>query len=119
MSDREKDRYMTEQLEHFFRSIAQRTSRMGLLKLFFLEIDGETVATTLCFDYASSRLLYNSGYNPEYGYFSVGLLLNALCLGDAIEQGKGYFDFLRGSEPYKYHLGGQNHILYQMVVKRN
>lgn len=119
MSAKEKELYMTEQREHFFRRIAQLTSQMGLLKLFFLEMDGEPVATTLCFDYGSSRLLYNSGYNPEYGYYSVGLLLNALCLGNAIEQGKEYFDFLRGSEPYKYHLGGQNRILYQMVVERS
>ena len=119
MSDLEKERYMTEQRETFFRNIARLTSQMGLLKLFFLEMNGETVATALCFDYGSSRLLYNSGYNPDYGYFSVGLLLNALCLGDAIDRGKEYFDFLRGSEPYKYHLGGQNHSLYQMVVKRS
>ena len=119
MSDKEKELYMTEQREHFFRRIARLTSQMGLLKLFFLEMDGEPVATTLCFDYGSSRLLYNSGYNPEYAYYSVGLLLNALCLGNAIEQGMEYFDFLRGSEPYKYHLGGQNRILYQMVVERS
>jgi CelD/BcsL family acetyltransferase involved in cellulose biosynthesis len=119
MSDQDKDKYMTEERERFFRSMARRTTSLGLLKLFFLEIDGQAVATSLSFDYGSSRLLYNSGYNPEYAYYSVGLLLNALCLRDAIEQGKGYFDFLRGSEPYKYHLGGKNHILYQMVVTKS
>ena len=76
------------------------------------------MATSLCFDYGSSRLLYNSGYNPEFSYYSVGLLLNALCLREAIEQGIGYFDFLRGPEAYKQHLGGQQRNLYQMVVKR-
>jgi CelD/BcsL family acetyltransferase involved in cellulose biosynthesis len=76
------------------------------------------VATSLCFDYASSRLLYNSGYNPDFGYYSVGLLLNALCLRSAIDEGIGYFDFLRGSEPYKHHLGGRPRNLYQMVVRR-
>lgn len=119
MSDLEKDKYLTEKRERFFRSMAVRTTSLGLLKLFFLEINGQTVATSLCFDYGSSRLLYNSGYNPDYAYYSVGLLLNALCLRDAIEQGKGYFDFLRGSEPYKYHLGGKNHNLYQMVVTKS
>ena len=54
-----------------------------------------------------TRLLYNSGHDPEFRFYSVGLLLNALCLRDAIDQGKAYFDFLRGSEPYKYHLGGR------------
>ena len=118
-SDPEKAQYMTPQREQFFRHITQRTAELGLLKLFFLEMDGQSVATSLCFDYAESRLLYNSGYNPDFSYYSVGLLLNAICLRDAIEGGAHYFDFLRGPEPYKYHLGGQDHILYQMVVKRS
>jgi CelD/BcsL family acetyltransferase involved in cellulose biosynthesis len=94
-------------------------AQLGLLRLYFLELDGKPVATSLCFDYASSRLLYNSGYDLEYGYYSVGLLLNALCLREAIEQEISYFDFLRGSETYKQHLGGQPHDLYQMVVRRS
>ena len=77
------------------------------------------VAAAMCFDYGGARLLYNSGYDPSYGYYSVGLLLKALCLKDAIEQGKAYFDFLRGPEPYKYDLGAKNTALYQMVVTRS
>jgi CelD/BcsL family acetyltransferase involved in cellulose biosynthesis len=119
LSDSEKLEYMTPQRERFFRRITRLTAELGIIKLFFMEIDQRPVAASLCFDYGPSRLLYNSGYNPEYSYYSVGLLLNALCLRDAIEQGKSYFDFLRGPEPYKYHLGGKNHILYQMVVKRS
>lgn len=119
MSREDKDEYMTRERERFFYSISERMAQLGLLKLYFLEIDGKTVATSLCFDYASSRLLYNSGYDPDYSYYSVGLLLNALCLREAIEQGIGYFDFLRGPEPYKHHLGGQQRNLYYMVLKRN
>ena len=118
-SNQEKDKYMTPDREQFFRNIIQRMAQLGLLRLYFLEIDEKPVATSLCFDYASSRLLYNSGYDPEFGYYSVGLLLNALCLQEAIGQGMKYFDFLRGSEAYKAHLGGQQSILYQMVVQRS
>ena len=119
LSDPEKAEYMTAEREVFFRKVAQRTAQLGIAKLFFLEMEGQVVATTLSFDYSSTRYLYNSGYNPEYSYYSVGLLLNALCLRDAIEQGQDYFDFLRGDEPYKYHLGGKDHSLYQMVVRRS
>jgi CelD/BcsL family acetyltransferase involved in cellulose biosynthesis len=119
MSDPEKSEYMTPEREGFFRDMARRTAELGLIKLFFLELEGRLVAASLCFDYDSTRLLYNSGHDPEHRYYSVGLLLNALCLRDAIEQGKTYFDFLRGSEPYKYHLGGRNQILYQMVVSKS
>ena len=118
-SNQDKDKYMTPDREQFFRHIIQRMAQLGLLRLYFLEIDGKQVATSLCFDYASSRLLYNSGYDPEFGYYSVGLLLNALCLQEAIDQGMKYFDFLRGSEAYKGHLGGQQSMLYQMVVQRS
>ena len=117
-SDPEKDAYMTAEREAFFRRIAECTAQLDLLRLFFLEMDGGDVATSLCFDYNGTRFLYNSGYNPEYGYYSVGLLLNALCLREAIEQGKSYFDFLRGPETYKYHLGGLNRTIYRMVVSK-
>ena len=119
LSRADKDQYMTPERERFFQRVTNRMAQLGLLKLFFMEIDGRPVATSLCFDYAHTRLLYNSGYDPDYGYYSVGLLLNALCLREAIEQGLGFFDFLRGAEPYKHHLGGRERKLYQMVVKRN
>ena len=115
----DKDEFMTPERERFFYNITQRMSELGLLQLYFLHMDGVTVATSLCFDYGGSRLLYNSGYAPEYAYYSVGLLLNAMCLKDAIEQGLTYFDFLRGPEPYKAHLGGQQRNLYQMVVTKS
>ncbi len=115
----DKDEFMTPERERFFYNITQRMSELGLLQLYFLDMDGTTVATSLCFDYGGSRLLYNSGYDPEYAYYSVGLLLNAMCLKDAIERGLTYFDFLRGPEPYKAHLGGQQRNLYQMVVTKS
>lgn len=115
----DKDEFMTPERERFFQNITQRMAELGQLRLYFLDMDGSTVATSLCFDYGGSRLLYNSGYDPEYGYFSVGLLLNAMCLKDAIDRGLTYFDFLRGPEPYKAHLGGQQRSLYQMVVTKS
>ena len=115
----DKDEFMTPERERLFYNITQRMSELGLLQLYFLHMDGVTVATSLCFDYGGSRLLYNSGYDPGYAYYSVGLLLNAMCLKDAIEQGLTYFDFLRGPEPYKAHLGGQQRNLYQMVVTKS
>jgi CelD/BcsL family acetyltransferase involved in cellulose biosynthesis len=115
----DKAEYMTPLREQFFYSICQRMSELGLLRLLFLEMDSKTVAASLCFDYGSSRLLYNSGYDLEYSYYSVGLLLNALCVREAIDRGLDYFDFLRGPEAYKRDLGGQKRNLYQMVISRS
>lgn len=115
----DKDEFMTPEREKFFYNITQRMAELGQLKLYFLDMDGSSVATSLCFDYNGTRLLYNSGYDPEYGYYSVGLLLNAMCLKDAIDEGLTYFDFLRGPEPYKAHLGGEQRNLYKMVVTKS
>ena len=119
MSRPDKDEYMTPERERFFYAVAERMAQLDRIRLFFMEIDGATAAASLCFDYGPARLLYNSGYDPSLSYYSVGLLLHAMCVKDAIEQGLGYFDFLRGPEPYKAHLGGLQKSLYRMVVKRS
>ncbi len=114
-----KDSFLTPGRESFFRSAALAMARIGVFRLFFLEFDQERVAAAMCFDYGDTRHLYNSGFNPEYRYYSVGLLLKALCVKDAIEEGKARFDFLRGAEPYKYDLGGKDRTIYHMVVRRS
>ena len=118
MSRTDKEEYMSPEREGFFRALAERMAELDRVRLFFMEMDGAQVAASLCFDHGSARLLYNSGYDPGLSYYSVGLMLHAMCVKDAIEQGLGYFDFLRGPEPYKAHLGGRQKSLYRMVVKR-
>ena len=115
----EKRRFLTPEREQFFRKVILKMATMGLARLFFMDLGGQRVASALCFDCGSSRMLYNSGYNPEYSYYSVGLLLKALCLKDAISEGCRYFDFLRGDEAYKYDLGGKDRVVYRMVVRPN
>ena len=118
MSRQDKAEFLTPRREKFFRSLASSLSSEGLLSLFFMEIQESRVASAMTFDYGGSRLLYNSGFNPEFGYYSVGLLLKALSVKSAIEDGKSYYDFLRGNERYKYHLGGMDKPIYNMVVTR-
>ena len=117
-SRQDKAIFLSPEKESFFRHMAEEVVRIGALKLFFMELDGERVASALCFDYGNALLLYNSGYDPAYAKLSVGLLLKALCLRGAIEEGKEYFDFLRGREPYKYDLGAKDVGLYHLVLRR-
>lgn len=113
-----KSLFLTSSRETFFRTMAQEMADAGLLKLHFLELEGARVAGALAFDYRGRRLLYNSGFNPRYRSLSVGLLLKALCLKDAIEQGLQYFDFMRGTEPYKYDLGARDRLIYRLTITR-
>ena len=98
--------------------MALEMARQGHLSLFFLEIEGVRTAATVCFDYNNIRSLYNSGHNTEYASLGTGFLLKALCLKSAICEGKNYYDLLRGSEPYKRHLGAKERDLYCLSLFR-
>jgi len=117
-SREEKRDFMVPRRERFVRLVMPRLLDAGILRLFFLDLDGERVAGVTCFDYAGRRLLYNSGYRLAHRDLSVGLMLKALTIRDAIESGLTYYDFLRGPEHYKYHLGGKDVRLHRIIARR-
>ena len=117
-SSPDKMAFMTKEREDFFADVAMELSKRDQFKLYFLEVSGVRVASCICFDYGNSYLLYNSGYDPDYSTLSVGLLNKALCIKDAIEEGRHSFNFLKGTERYKYNLGGKDEAVYNLVVRR-
>ena len=118
LSKNEKALFMTDDRAQFFTSVLREPYPTGPALLFFLKLRGQRVAGAVCFDSSQSYLLFNSGFDPAYSTYSVGLLLKALCIKHAIESGKSTFDFLRGSEPYKYDLGGRDEGLYSIALER-
>lgn len=115
----DKAAFMTDEMERFFRVIILALAAEGQVEIIFLNLGGVRVAAVLCFCDSDESLLYNSGYDPDYAYLSVGLLSKALALRKAIEEGKRRFDFLRGSEPYKYDLGATDRPVYRCTVRRS
>jgi len=103
----DKAAFMNPKMESFFRSMIQALSEEGVLRLFILRLNDTPAAAALCFDYEDTMYLYNSGYDPRYGELSVGLLCKVLSIKNSIEIGRKRYDFLKGAEPYKYHLGGK------------
>lgn len=118
MSRQDKAEFMTGQMASFFRRMASALAAEGLVRLFMLYVDNKAVASILCFDAGSYLYMYNSGYDPEFSSFSVGLVSKALCLRWAIENGKSGVDFLRGNEPYKYDLGARDQQVFRLIVRR-
>jgi CelD/BcsL family acetyltransferase involved in cellulose biosynthesis len=115
-SRQDKAAFLTEKREAFFRLLTANMAEAGLLRLGVLELDAKPVAQIICFDYNNCVYLYNSGYNPDYVSLSAGLLSKVLAIKDSIEKGKRKFDFLKGSEIYKYHLGGKEVPLYRCLI---
>jgi CelD/BcsL family acetyltransferase involved in cellulose biosynthesis len=115
-SRQDKAAFLTEQIKSFFRLLVDTMAGIGLLRLGVLELDKKPVAEIMCFDYNNCIYLYNSGYDPQYVSLSTGLLSKVLAIKDSIERGKNRFDFLKGAETYKYHLGGKEVPLYRCQI---
>lgn len=116
VSREDKAAFMTARMESFFRSLAETMAKAKLLTFGILEISGKPVAAVMCFDYNNKVYLYNSGYDPAYGYLSVGLLSKLLSIKDSIERGRSRYDFLKGPEEYKYRLGGKEIPIYSCRI---
>jgi len=116
LSKDEKARFMNHNRESFFRSLAKAMAEIGLLRLGILKMDKVPMAMTMGFAYDGSHYLYNSAYDPQFSYLSVGLLCKVLCLKESIEKGIRKWNFLKGVEPYKYRLGGQEVSLYSCQI---
>jgi len=112
----DKANFMTPQMASFFKLLVTATAQAKILRLGFLKLDTVPVAALIYFDYNDTIYLYNSGYDPQYSYLSVGLISKVLCIKDSIERGKEKFDFLKGAEVYKYRLGGQEIPLYRCEI---
>lgn len=117
LSDEGKAKFMTPKMACFFRSVAEAMTEIDLLRFGVLHVDQKTVAIIMTFEYLDSMYLYNSAYNPQYAYLSVGLLSKLLCIKECIDKGKSRFDFLWGGERYKYQLGGQEIPLYRCQIE--
>jgi CelD/BcsL family acetyltransferase involved in cellulose biosynthesis len=105
-SRHDKEVFLTPRMEAFFSDLSAAFAGLGMARLSTLTVDGAPAAMALGFENAGTSFLYNSGYEPAFAPLAVGLLSKACAIEDAIGRGKRTFDFLRGDEDYKRHLGG-------------
>jgi len=116
LSDPSKKQFMTEPMAAFFKAVFQTRFPDWENRLEFLIINGQAVAGIISFVSQTEVWLYNSGFDPRFNYYSPGLLLKAKGIQRAIEQGKKKYDFLRGSERYKYELWAKDLNLYRIEI---
>jgi CelD/BcsL family acetyltransferase involved in cellulose biosynthesis len=85
----------------FHERIAARFHARGWLFLSTLTVDRVPVAARYGFLYRGRFYDYQGGFDPDWGKWSVGLVLYGLCLKWEIEQGAAEHDFLRGQNAMK------------------
>ena len=88
--------------QQFHRDFARTALERGWLRLWFLEVGGRSVAAWYGFRFAGVQSHYQGGRDPAWHRSSVGLVLLAHSIREAIEDGVTEYRFLRGAEGYKY-----------------
>lgn len=117
-SREDKAVFLTPEREAFFRDLASGLAGQGLARISTLTFEGRPAARIFVLEGGGTTMLYNSGFAPALSHLAVGLLSKALLVRDAIERGHSAIDFLRGTEPYKRHLGGQPRDIVTVRLSR-
>lgn len=115
----EKAAFLTPPMRAFFRDLAHAARDAGWLQLSFLALEGRRLAAYFNFIYRNRVLVYNSGLAQDAPpALAAGIVLTGFLIRQAIEEGREAYDFLRGSEPYKYRFGGKDVPVYRIWVSR-
>lgn len=118
-SSTDKNQFWTADREVFFIEAMTALAEAGLVKLFFLTVNTDPAATLILFDFKSEWLGYNSGFNAyQYGHMGVSNAIFLYAIEEAIKAKKSNFDFMRGSEPYKFQFGAKAQPLYKLIISR-
>jgi CelD/BcsL family acetyltransferase involved in cellulose biosynthesis len=108
-----------KRVQAFHREVAARFLEGGRLRLHLLYADGAIRSALYCFSCGGRLLYYLGGFAPEMSRYSLGTLLTAHAIREAIEEGCTEFDFLRGSEPYKYRWQPEERVNSRLLLLRS
>jgi len=65
-------------------------------------VNDATAAVMYGIFYNRTFYFYQHGFDDSYQQYSIGLVLMALSIRTALEEGAAEFDMLWGTEPYKF-----------------
>lgn len=97
------DAFHTPELVAFHHEVAPLAFERGWLRIYLLRLNGRPAASLYGFLYSRKFYFYQSGFDPAYAKYGVGLLAMGLAIQDALNERATEFDLLHGDESYKTH----------------
>jgi CelD/BcsL family acetyltransferase involved in cellulose biosynthesis len=110
--------FYSSKVRRFHHLVAPKLLKANLLKLYRLELNGQAAALLYCLSSPTTSHYYIGGFDPAFSKYSVGTVLIAHAIEDSIRDGKHMFDFLRGTEPYKYRWNVREHTNFRVEMRR-
>jgi CelD/BcsL family acetyltransferase involved in cellulose biosynthesis len=103
-------------LRAFHRDAAAALRNRGQLRIYALRQGSRFSAVLYGFALHRRFFSYFSGFDPQDARLSPGALVLEYAIEQAIEEGCREFDFLRGTESYKYVWGAGNHQSFRLTL---
>jgi CelD/BcsL family acetyltransferase involved in cellulose biosynthesis len=111
-SDGDKGNFMNDEVAAFFSSLLA----MKGWKIYYLEVDSAIAACCFVYEDEVGSYLYNSSKNNTFNEVNPGIIIIDKIIEQLISKEFTFFDFLKGTERYKFDLGGISTQLYDIEI---
>ena len=97
------DPFSDVETKPFFDNVARHGGLQDSFRVFAVYADGQPIAASFGLNTIDGFILYQTAYSlNEYGKYSPGVLLLMHMMEIMAGEGRDYFDFSIGDEPYKF-----------------
>jgi len=85
----------------FYRELASRAAKRGMLRLMFLTVNGNRIAFAYVLEYRNKLYALKIGYDPDFAQYSPSKLLCYLVFNQAFERRVAEYEFLGARDAWK------------------
>ncbi len=100
----------------FHQLVARNFLKKNWLQLYQIFDGQKTIGSLYCFKFNGSMMYVQGGFDPEYSQYGLGNQIILRAIEDAIELNFKKFDFMRGSEPYKFKWTSEKLFLHRVIL---
>jgi len=102
--------------QNFIQDLCNQSAVKNRAKLYRIIVDKKPIAAVLMFYWEETAIFYQTGWDPDYKNYSPGVVLIGRTIQDAIDDGKKYYDFLRGAEGYKANWAKEHRATHTLML---
>ena len=110
--------YTNPRVKGFTRIVTKRLFERGWLRLFYVQVDAQIVSMLYGMAYGDTFYYYKSGFDPEWGRLSPGVVVLSESIQHCIQEALSEFDFLRGMSAYKIYWANGTRRMFTYVLER-
>ena len=103
-------------IRRFHGEAAPLLAGAGMLRLLGVQVDGRPIGCLYALRLHGRVHYYGGGFDPDWSRYSPGMLLLEQAITTAMADGDREFDFLRGTEPYKFRWGAVARVNQRLLL---